>query len=100
MKKQKRHIALFCIALMLLFKVAGLHAITHQADDSDAQHCEVCVVTVSVGFEPFLETEAALLPILDRFYFELESSIRSKSVVFHNKHLTSFHLTRPPPQSL
>lgn len=97
MKNKKHFITLFFVTLFLLFKVAGLHALSHHEDDSDLQHCEVCQVSSVVNFTPLLETEATVL--LDTEYFFTEQQINDKAlfVTFINRHLSSYLFTRPPP---
>jgi len=97
MKNGKQNIALFYIALMLLFKVAGLHAFSHQNDDSNVQHCEVCHITTAVSFIPLLGTETPVLPKTDYYFSEQKVNITAQNVVFTKRHLSSYHFTRPPP---
>jgi hypothetical protein len=96
MKNAKQHIALLFIAMMLVFKVAGLHALTHLADEGEAQHCELCVVTAEVSVAPLLEAETPLLQLTD-YFFEQKLNIVITNVDFNNRHLSSSLLTRPPP---
>jgi len=96
-KKLKHNIALFYVALMLLFKVGGLHALTHQADDTDVQHCELCLVTTAVGFTPVLETETPVLPPTDYYFHEQKRNSTAPQIVLNDGHLASYRFTRPPP---
>lgn len=98
MKNVKQHIAIFYVALILLFKVVGLHALTHHTDDTDGQHCEVCHITTAVGFIPLLETETPVLKQTDYYFSEQKFNNRTTYVVFNNRHLSSYLFTRPPPQ--
>ena len=97
MKNTKQFIALFYVALILMFKVAALHVLTHHADDTDVQHCEVCHITTAVSFTPLLETKTPIVP--QRAYFFTEQKLASTApfVVYHNTHLSSYLFTRPPP---
>lgn len=97
LKKVKRHIAFFYVALMLIFKVAGLHAITHNADETDLQHCEVCVFTTVVSLTPFLEADIPDLIQKNNYVVEQKLKFTAQNVAFSNQHLSSYHLTRPPP---
>ncbi|MFK7813665.1 MAG: hypothetical protein AB8B59_14320 [Maribacter sp.] len=98
MKNVKHIIAMFYIALILLFKVAGLHALSHQIDDSNSQHCEVCHITSVVSFIPLLETETPVVPKTEYYFLAQKTSFSAIPVVFNNKHLSSYPPTRPPPQ--
>lgn len=97
MKISKPNSALFHIALIVLFKVAGLHAFVAHNDDLDAQHCEVCHITTSVNFTPLLETDTAVIPQANYFFFEQSFNNIAPESVFNNKYLLSYRFTRPPP---
>jgi hypothetical protein len=98
MGKVKQHIAIFYLTLILLFKVGGLHALTHHAEDANIEHCEVCIVTAAVNFTPLLETETPVLPQAEYLFLEQKLTNSDSFVVFNNKHLSSYLFTRPPPQ--
>lgn len=89
---------MFYIALILLFKVVGLHALSHHADDTDVQHCEVCHITTAVSFIPLLETETPVLPKTEYYFLAQKINASTSLVVFNNQHLSSYLFTRPPPQ--
>ncbi|WP_419211505.1 hypothetical protein ACNR9Q_12240 [Maribacter sp. X9] len=100
MKNTKQFIALFYVALILLFKVAALHALTHHTDDNDVKHCEVCHITTAVGFIPLLETDQKKLPQRAHFFSKKELVAIAPFVVYNNKHLSSYLFTRPPPATV
>ncbi len=96
MQNKKHIIALFYLVLMLLFKVAGLHALSHDADDGDIQQCEVCHITAAASVIPLLEIETVVLP--KPHYFVVQKVNTTTLVAFNSQHLSSFLFTRPPPQ--
>ncbi|MBT9189268.1 hypothetical protein [Zobellia russellii] len=98
MKSSKNFVSMFFVALFLVFKVAGLHALTHHIDDSDAQHCEVCHITTAVNFTPLLKTESPVLPQTEFYFFEQKFSNNAPQLVFENQFLGNNRFTRPPPQ--
>ncbi|CAZ98467.1 hypothetical protein Q4603_09485 [Zobellia galactanivorans] len=98
MKNIKHIIALFYVTLILLFKVAGLHALTHHIDDSDAQHCEVCHITSAVNFTPLIEAETPVLPQTEFYLFEKKLTNKAPDLVFKDRLLASNRFTRPPPR--
>jgi len=100
MKNTKHFIALFYITLILLFKVAGLHALSHHADETDIQHCEVCHITTAVNFTPLLETQPQVIPQTEFYIWEPNISISAPAVAINERHLSSYLFTRPPPQFL
>ena len=97
MKKFKRFIASFFVAFILLFKVAGLHALSHDGDDTDLEHCEVCHVTTTAGFIPLLETESFLVPQVEHYLSERELKSIVPYVVFNDNCSSNYLFTRPPP---
>lgn len=97
MKISKPNIALFYIALIVLFKVAGLHAFASHNDDLDAQHCEVCHITTAVSFTPFLEADTAVVSHTEYFFSEQKINGIAPDSVFNNTYLLSYRFTRPPP---
>ncbi len=97
MKNKKYFTTMFFVALFLLFKVAGLHELTHHADDADVEHCEVCHITTAVNFIPLLETKTTVLPQTEYFLSEQKFNSIVPCVVFNNKYLSSYLFTRPPP---
>lgn len=100
MKSMKKHIALFFITLILLLKVADFHVLTHDADTTDAQHCEVCLVETVVNLTPLIEAESPALPERVYYFSERELINTATYVVISNSYLASYHSTRPPPQIL
>ena len=98
MKNAKHLIALFYITLILLFKVAGLHALSHHADETDVQHCEVCHITTAVNFTPLLETQPLVVAPTEFYNWEPTISIVAPVVALNERHLSSYLFTRPPPQ--
>ncbi|WP_276165392.1 DUF2607 family protein [Zobellia alginiliquefaciens] len=98
MENVKRFIAIFYVALMLLFKVAGLHALTHHAEEQDVQHCEVCDITTAVNFIPALETVPPVLPQKESFFSEQKITNTTYNIAFNNRHLASNLFARPPPR--
>jgi hypothetical protein len=97
MKKVNSNIAIFYIALILLFKVAGLHAFIHHADDADVQHCEACPIVTEINLIPLLDTDTSDIPKVEFFYPQQKINTVSPVVVFNNRHLSSYLFTRPPP---
>lgn len=98
MKNVKHITATFFITLILLFKVAGLHALSHHADDHETQHCEVCDIITTVNFTPHLETEDIVVPKVQFFFTEQAFTKTTIKKGFSNRYLDSFLFTRPPPQ--
>lgn len=97
MKNAKHLIALFYVTLILLFKVAGLHSLTHQADDTDVQHCEVCHITTAVNFTPVLSIEPTTIPLTEFYVWEQKNNIVAPSNALNERNLSSNLFTRPPP---
>ena len=97
-KNSKSNIALFYVALILLFKVTGLHALTPHDDDSNAQHCEICHITTGVSFTPLLEADITAVPQTEYVLLEQKHNEKTPNTVLNNKFLSSYHFTRPPPQ--
>ncbi len=97
MKKFQQHIAVFYIAFLLLFKVAGLHAFAHHADDAEVQHCEVCHIITAVNFIPLLETSPTVITQTVDFLGQQQFRISTDELIFCNRHLESYLFTRPPP---
>jgi len=99
LKNLKNSITLFYIALILVFKVIGLHSITHHSEDEeDYLHCEVCHITSAVSFIPLLETKTPVLPQETSYFLKNEFSSNDLLVVYSNKYLSSYLHTRPPPK--
>ncbi|GAA4232083.1 hypothetical protein GCM10022291_06000 [Postechiella marina] len=98
MKNVKQITATFFITLILLFKVAGLHALSHHADEHEAQHCEVCDIVTAVNFTPHLETEALNVPKVQFFFCEKAFTKPAVKTGFSNRYLDSYLFARPPPQ--
>ncbi len=98
MKNVKHITAIFFVTMILLFKVAGLHALSHHADDDDVQHCEVCHITLVDSLTPLLETESPVLPQVEYYFPEKKINTTHERVVFKNRHLSGYLFTRPPPQ--
>ncbi len=98
MKNSKNFTVMFFVTLFLLFKVAGLHALTHHEDDPDIQHCEVCHISTTVNFIPLLETETTVLPDTEYFFTEQQINDKALFVTYNNRYLSSYLFTRPPPQ--
>ncbi len=96
-KNRKSFISMFFVALFMLFKVAGLHALSHD-EDSDVQHCEVCHITTAVNFTPLLEVETTALPHIEYFYLEQKTINNAFFVAFKSNHLLNYFFTRPPPK--
>jgi hypothetical protein len=88
---------MFFVALFLLFKVTGLHALSHDEDHSDVQHCEVCEISATVNFIPLLETNHTVLLDKEHFFNEQKINDKALDVTFNNRHLSSYLFTRPPP---
>lgn len=97
MKNGKHFITMFFVALFLLFKVTGLHALSHHEDESDVQHCEVCEISTVVNFTPLLETETIVLTDTEHFFAEQKINDKALFVTFSNRYLSSYLFTRPPP---
>jgi hypothetical protein len=99
MKNAKNLITLFFVTLFLLFKVASLHALAHQYDDSAVEHCETCHITTAVSLIPLLETGTTTLPKTEFYFLAQKINSNTSLVVYNNQHLSSYLFTRPPPQS-
>ncbi|WP_010179315.1 hypothetical protein [Aquimarina agarilytica] len=97
MKSAKNYIALFFIALFLLFKVTGLHALSHHNDEKDIQHCDICTVSSAINFTPLLKTEVTVLPDAEYLFIAQKLNAKTYIFAFHKKHLSSSLFTRPPP---
>ncbi|WP_298350643.1 hypothetical protein [uncultured Dokdonia sp.] len=97
MQQQKHYIALFYIALIMVFKVAGLHAFTHHTDDGGIDHCEVCEITSITNFTPLLETEIAQVPVPEAVYIATSLTSATGTISFENKYFLDTSRTRPPP---
>ncbi|MEP2279915.1 hypothetical protein [Maribacter sp.] len=98
MKNSSHLIAIFYVSLILLFKVAGLHSLSHHADDNDIQHCEVCHITTAVNFTPLLKTQPLVVPQIEFYDCEPTITIAAPVVALNDRHLSSYLYTRPPPQ--
>ncbi|WP_291968126.1 hypothetical protein [Maribacter sp.] len=100
MKNAKHFIALFYVTLILLFKVAGLHSLTHHTDDTDIQHCEVCHITTAVNFTPLVEVETSA--ILKVVFYVVPAKVNTLTSIeaYNDRFLSSYLFTRPPPQSV
>lgn len=94
----KNFITMFFVTLFMLFKVAGLHSLSHHGEDIDVQHCEVCDITTTVNFTPILQTESLVLPKTEYHFSEPKFNNIAPFVVFSNRFLSSYLHTRPPPQ--
>jgi hypothetical protein len=96
-KNGKSDITLFVLTLFLLFKVTGLHALSHHDEDSNFQHCEICKFSTVVNSAPLLEPETTVLSSAI-IYFTKERFVPIASVFrYHNKHLSGDLFSRPPP---
>jgi len=99
MKNAKHIIAIFYVTLILLLKVAGLHALTHDTDDTtEVDNCEVCIVETALNLTPLIEAETPALPATTYYFSEQEFTNKVSYVDFKNTYLESYHSTRPPPQ--
>lgn len=98
MKSVKHILATFFITLMLLFKVAGLHALTHHADEVDVQHCEVCDIVTAVNFAPVLQTNHVVIANPQVVLSKQPAVKLLFNTCFSNRYLDSYLFTRPPPQ--
>lgn len=94
---KKQHITLVFATLFLLFKIAGLHALSHHNDEVDEQHCEVCEISTIINFTPLLKKETKVLLNTD-FTFE-KKRINNKVylLIYFNKNFSGHLFTRPPP---
>ena len=97
MRNVKQTIALFYIALILLFKVANLHALSHQTDDYDLLQCEVSDTTTAFSSIPLLQTTGPVLAKTEYFFVAQKTNANSFLVTFSNQYLSSYLYTRPPP---
>ncbi len=100
MKNRKHFISLFFIALFLLFKVAGLHVLSHDVDDLDIEHCEVCHITISANFTPILGTNTTIVP--QKQYLLSEQKLLSlvPYFIYSDQLLSSYLFARPPPSRI
>ena len=99
-KNSKNFITLFFVALFLLFKVAGLHVLSHDDHISDIQHCEVCEISTSINFTPHIKTETTVLTNSYLFFLKQPLNFILLVAIFNNKYLSGYLFTRPPPQYL
>ncbi len=98
-KSFKQNIALFYVILILIFKVVGLHALTHLDDnDTDVQHCEVCHIVTTVSLTPILKTESPVFT--PKNFYVRETKITGTAICnpHYDRYLTSYLFTRPPPK--
>jgi len=100
MKNIKHIIAMFFVTMILLFKVASLHALTHHLDGDNIHHCEICDISTVVDLTSFLEVEPTGIQNARHYFSERKLNLRSQFVVFNNEHLSSYLYTRPPPKLL
>jgi len=100
MKNAKNLITLFFVALFLLFKVAGLHALSHHSEDFDSKHCDACHVSYTINFIPLLPTEIPEINLREDFFTDKKQINLTSHVVLSNKYLSGYLLTRPPPKFL
>ncbi|WP_405414573.1 hypothetical protein [Maribacter sp. Asnod1-A12] len=89
---------MFYVSLILLFKVAGLHSLSHHENDTDIQHCEVCHITTAVNFVPLLEAEPHVFPQIEIYNGEPKITIAAPVLALNQRYLSSYLFTRPPPQ--
>jgi len=97
MQNVKQHIALFYVALMLLFKVVGLHALSHHTDDGDVNHCQVCEISTEINLTPLVNTEASYATVDCILFPEEKLTNNTFFVAVSNRFLSSNLHTRPPP---
>lgn len=97
MKRFAPNIAIFCVSLILLSKVVDLHVLSHLTDDTELQHCEICVLTIAINVLPLVEAEVVTSPTPKYDLLEQKLNTTIASVVYHNQHLSTFLFTRPPP---
>lgn len=97
MNISKPTIASFYIALIILFKVAGLHALAPHGDDMDSQHCEVCHITTAVGLTPLLEADISDVPQAAFFFPITLGEINTHQVFLQSAERSGHLFTRPPP---
>ncbi len=97
MQQQKHYIALFFIALIMVFKVAGMHAFIDHTDEGDIEHCEVCEITSITNFTPLLETEIAQVTAPEAVYPVTTLTSITGAICFENKYFLDTSHTRPPP---
>lgn len=100
MKNIKHIIVLFYVALILLFKVTGLHALSHHSDDGDLKDCEVCDIISTVSFIPLIKTKTTVSPKAEYFFLAQKGNAIAVSFVLQNKHLSGYLFTRPPPTTV
>ncbi|UII78326.1 hypothetical protein [Flagellimonas sp. CMM7] len=98
MKKPEQLILFLFVTLFLSSKVAGLHVLTHDTDDVDVQHCELCDVTSSISFTPLLSTDNEFSSPGNTLFIESKHIKGTELVVFYKKLLENSSLSRPPPQ--
>lgn len=98
MKKLKQLISLFFVTLFLCSKVAGLHVLTHDTNDTDVQHCEFCGLASVISFTPLLSADDEAPSQIKILFSELKLKSATAQIVFYNKPLESSCFTRPPPQ--
>ena len=97
MKAKFRNFITLSLVTLLLFKVSGLQEIPHHDDDSNARHCEICIISNVVNFTPLLETEATVLANTEYFFSEQKTNDKALFVAFNSRYLSGYLSTRPPP---
>lgn len=95
-KNIKNFITLFFVSLLLLFKVSGVHAISHYNDDSNIEHCEICEISNVSNSLPLIDTNTDVIPNTE-YLSEQQGNKKIYFVSFINVYLYSYPSTRPPP---
>ena len=97
----KNFIILFYVTLFLVFKVGGLHALTHDEDYSNIQHCKICEISTTVNFTPLLKTGTIVLPSTKYFFVKQRLNNKALVDIHKNNYFSGYLFARPPPpQSL
>lgn len=90
----------FFLNLFFIVKVLGLHGLTHEKDYNQNNNCELCNITDSLNFDPFLfsETNTTFSKPLN---FDSDNiKIKTAQLLYFQNNLESHFLTRPPPAFL
>ncbi|WP_010517829.1 hypothetical protein [Croceivirga radicis] len=96
--KQVKHIAsLFFMALFLFVKVSGCHALFHDTDEVEVQHCELCDITNTVNFTPVVLVENTPSVSSQCLFARRTKAFESPEVVFITNYTDQYRFTRPPP---
>ncbi|WP_152023898.1 hypothetical protein [Dokdonia sp. PRO95] len=81
----------------MVFKVAGLHAFSHDVDEGGIEHCEVCEITTITNFTPIVETVFTPVLVPEPVYVATTLTSATGFIDFENRYFLDTSHTRPPP---